>query len=199
VGIDAEMFVRVKGEVSDDYVRRLAWEMGGAFGPDKFWIDERHDRRALRVVDVHTQDGPDIVPGPGETFVRVSLWCRFYGVGYERGDLPFLIAVAAWLEERFALDKREAAIWYGGDSSGACAEPFGPDEREALFQHFVKHGHRPYLDDRRSTHLCSFCLEPMREYGWGPFNKVQAICGGCGKEEETTDGGATWTKTEKRR
>lgn len=213
MGIDAEMFVRVRRAVPDAEVKRLRYRMAEAFGASRFWIfneagkaapverdeDASFDNRhCMERVKVYTQDGPDILPEPGETFLRVYPATRYYGDGYERGDLPLLISLAEWLEANTG-----GEVWYGGDSGGCCAKVFDHDARAQLFAHFCRHGHQPYrsgwdaltaADDTKVTGLlCTFCDFAMTRNGWGP-NYQGWDCYGCGMRMESRDNGATFTK-----
>ncbi len=201
MGIDAEMFVRTKRAVSDRDVERWAYRLGEAFGHERFFLMERdwegQPRHAINRCAVYEQDGPDIVPEEGETFLTLSLYGRYYGEGYERGDLPFLIMLSEWLERNIP----GGEVWYGGDSSSVIAKPFGKAEREALFSHFADVGGIPYslgfsdaMRGGQEQPRCEFCSEPMTRYGFGP-NYAAYTCDGCGKKVETHDGGVTWKVT----
>lgn len=208
MGVDAEMFVRTRQPLMPEQVKLLAWEMGEAFGADRFWIFKEFDPpcRALAIVDIYEQDGDDIVPEDGEQFIRVYPSTRYYGKGYERGDLPFLIMLAEWLERRIP----SGQVWYGGDSSGICAERFDVSARTALLDHFARVGHFPYSGDPRTgsdqsrihddglRRICNFCEMPMRRYGWGGSTYGAFYCVGCGLDESTHDGGATWKSKEEK-
>lgn len=208
MGVDAEMFVRVKREVSDGEVRSLRLKLGDAFGADKFWIwrngqgpapvdatsDGGSSRHSVERVKRFTQDGDDIEPDRGETFLRVYPASRYYGIGYERGDLPFLLMLA-----RFLREVTGGEVWYGGDSSGACAQVLDDAYERELWAHFVANGHRPYLDgmewggDGIPTAYCNLCSSPMRRYGAGSSGMYAPFCCyGCGADVETRDGGKTW-------
>jgi hypothetical protein len=198
MGIDAEMFVRVRPPLSEDRVRRLSYEAVSAFGTGKLWVDREHGRRPIYAVDRYEQDGPTLRPKKGEQFLRLSMWARYYGEGYERGDLPTIIMLAEWLEHRVRAEpgNESAEVWYGGDSSGVCAAPFGAKERLALFVHFVEVGHAPYRSgwstDSALSRRCDFCDEPMRQYMFGGRDGFE--CEGCGLQEVTPDRGRTWEK-----
>lgn len=200
MGIDAEMFVRTKEAVTDEQVLQWAIDLHEAFGEFVFVIHRDApyafggDRHCLEIVDAYYQDGPQEDPADGETFIRAHLYTRYYGKNYERGDLPRIIAVARWLEDRIP----GAEVWYGGDSSGVPAEPFGQEERDALWAHFVKVGHRPYthagfIANRGdiAAPTCGLCKIPMRCYGIGK-NYGAFICDGCGWKLTTRDGGKTF-------
>lgn len=195
MGIDAEMFVRTRAPITEDFVRRLGYELGRSFGRDRFWIsragqydDQPHYRGAAAVVEKYEQDGDDIVPEPGETFIRIYPTTRYYGAGYERGDLPFLIMLAWWLESKVP----GGAVWCGGDSSGVCAEPFGVKERADLWAHFLSNAHEPYNGFGRSEEriVCPDCVEPMVQYGSGG-GWTMHVCDGCGWRRESQDGVVT--------
>lgn len=198
MGIDAQLLVRTTDKVSQKQVQDAAYDMAEAFGVDHFWITRPIDgagaHHCLQIVEVYTQDGPDILPKPGETLIEVSLWTRYYGPGYERGDLPLILAVAYWLEKRFP----GAAVWYGGDSSGVLAEPFGLAEREVYWSHFCENGHKPYRGGwgQEIKKDCDFCCKLMVQAGWGA-NYALLYCPGCGLRLESRDGGANWTEEKK--
>ncbi len=199
MGVDAEMFVQVKPPLSDREVERVAFELGSAFGHRQFFIDRtgkygEGGQHAVQPVDVFTQDRPNIKPKRGEQFLQVHLWTRYYGIGYERGDLPLILSIAQWFDLRLP----GCEVWYGGDSSGILAVHLDAVERASLWAHFVKHARRPYLDrfgqglGGTSRH-CTFCDEPMMQYGFGA--KYEAFsCAGCGFQEETRDSGLSWAE-----
>ena len=200
MGIDAQMFVKIRNQrLTQDEVKRLAWELGEAFGPQRFWIikptEWRSDfRGALTIIEEYSQDGDTIYPAVGEQFIECHLGTRYYGEGYERGDLPLIISVAQWLEIKIP----GCEVWYGGDSSGVSATAFDAVERARLFRYFVECGHRPYhgyFSDNlgsRAAHLCQYCDQPMTQYGFGG-DYQSWHCDGCGEKKETRDGGETWT------
>ena len=211
MGIDAEMFVRVKSRLSEDDVRTLGYLLGKAFGHSKFNTIHPHESRyegdrahnALEIVSEWNQDGPTIHPEPREQFIRVHLATRYYGTGYERGDLLLILGVARWLEENIP----NSSIWYGGDSSGVCAEPFGHAARESLWKHFRSNGHRPYngyFDRNNNSPECPLCKEPATQYGSGG-DFASFTCDGCGwklvhkggKEVTNIDPRTGWTDRER--
>lgn len=216
MGIDAEMLVRVKREVPDDEVRALRMALGGAFGAERFSIfravgqrgeaplQDSYDpetgwtkgRHLIERSSVFEQDGPSIEPEEGETLLRVHLATRFYGIGYERGDLPTILSVA-----RFLRDKTGGEVWYGGDSSGVCARLLDDAFERELWDHFVAVQHEPYYkpdmwggDNIPNVH-CAFCNHPMRRFGSGSNGMYAPFyCRGCGARVVTNDGGVTWAK-----
>ena len=200
MGIDAEMFVKTKQEYTSEQVRHMAHNLAEAFGHGRFTIirPERgyswlpNGQHCLELVTEYEQDGPPISPENGEQFIRVHMGTRYYGEGYERGDLPFITGVARWLEARIP----DAEVWYGGDSSGVCASHFDKAYREKLWDLFCKTGHEPYqhyfASGRATRPDCDFCLKPMVEFGWGPGEIVRFRCAGCGHVLITADGGETF-------
>lgn len=204
MGIDAEMLVRTKEPITNAEV--LAWSrrLVASFGEEFFWFCHPRSDRAvhetprhcLAIVDKMTQDGPDIYPGDGERFIRVYLTGRYYGVGYERGDLPKLIAIASWLEANIP----GSSIWYGGDSSGVVLEPFGVFERAELFRHFCRDGREPFFgipfgdpnEFPMPLRQCELCQAPLVRYGSG-HGYGSYRCNGCGFKLRTNDGGKSWT------
>lgn len=137
---------------------------------------------------VWEQDGDDIVAGAGETFLKVSLWTRFYGEGYERGDILTICAVAEWIEQNM----QPCEVWYGGDSSGVCAEPFPKERREELRALLYSQNGRDYFrfgaegTSRIHPAPCGLCIpgEPrFSQCGWGQ-DYMAVHCQGCGKTFE---------------
>jgi hypothetical protein len=182
MGVDARMFVRTPTKGLPD-LQRVAWEMCASFGAGHFWIARESGRRALAVLERYEQDGPDIFPAPEETFVNVSLRSRYWGPGYERGDLPLILTLAEWLERKF----QKGAVWYGGDSSGVCAAPLDSVARAALLDHAASGSHgflyRLGFSLQRGPgakgQSCEFCGNvPMAEMRWGQ-GLVGFICIGC--------------------
>lgn len=198
MGIDIGMFVKIKGKenfLSKKKVLALSYDICEAFGHDWFWIDRegRYDKagkHALEIVGVYYQDGPSVYANKDTQLIEVSTIHRYYGEGYERGDLPKIYCVAKWLEDRIT----KGVVYYGGDSSGVLAEKFGHKEREALWKHFVKVGHEPYtsvFEEKDKSRMCDFCQHKMTQYGFGQ-NYAAWICKGCGLKEKTDDGGVTY-------
>lgn len=151
---------------------------------------------------VWEQDGDPIFAAEGEWLLKVSLWTRYYGVGYERGDLLTICAVAEWVEANIP----NATVWYGGDSSGVLMEPFGPSEREALRKHLYSQHGRDYFNyggraggAAKMPKPCGLCIpgEPrFNQHGWGG-SYAAVNCAGCGKSFVSGDNGETWTEEKK--
>lgn len=106
MGIDAEMFLKVKPPLPEEAVKKISFDMCEAFGNEMFvsWApgnypngSPRDGRRPLEVIPEYNQDGPTITPEDGEQFIEVHMCTRYYGIGYERGSLPDILAVADWL------------------------------------------------------------------------------------------------------
>lgn len=68
----------------------------------------------------YLQDGPSILAEDGEWLLNVSLGLRYYGPVYRRGDINAICLIAEWIETNM----QPCELWYGGDSSGFCAERF---------------------------------------------------------------------------
>ncbi len=147
MGIDAKMLVKTTYQITEKEVLRLAYELGEAFYPETFMIwkkeeDEIKPHHCLSIVSNYEQDADTIGPKAGEVLIEVHLYGRYYREGYERGNFPQIKSIAEWLEAQIP----ESTIFYGGDCGGLSEEPFDKDAREKLWQHFLKHGHRPYND-----------------------------------------------------
>jgi hypothetical protein len=192
MGIDAEMFVRTMEPRSEDEVKQIAYRLGASFGSDRFWHfkDADYFHRCAEIVSEYGQDGPTLYPEKGEQFIRIHPATRYYGIGYERGDLPFLLALSDWLEASIP----GGVVWYGGDSSGVEAKPMR-EIRAELWRHFCANGHEPYVSafaGKNAGPYCTFCEHPMTQFGFGAKYEAYS-CHGCGDQIKTTDGRKTWT------
>lgn len=169
MGIDARMLIKTKSNPSQQQVLNWARQICDAYSNDKFWIDYEERRHCLTVIDEYTQDGDSIFPEKDETLIKVHLYDRYYGPGYERGDIGFYISLAAYLESLIP----RCEIYYGGDSSGVLAVKFDSVARDEMFRHFVKNAGSPYSDswkDSNQTPICFMCNNPMRCYGTNYFH-----------------------------
>lgn len=194
MGVDAEMFVRTRTKVTEANLREWHYAFGSAFH-DHLWAFGTHDNKVpetlyLFPVEVWEQDGDDIIPEEGETFLRLRPTSRYYGPGYERGDFPTLKAMAEFLEVLIP----ESEIWYGGDSSGMCAERFDRQAREEMLLHFVQHQHAPYLGHRNqymetqpTWPKCPYCQRECPQFGFGK-SYASFSCLGCGWKHVERDG-----------
>lgn len=136
----------------------------------------------------------------GECLLKLSLFGRYYGPGYERGDILTYCAIAEWLE----INIPGCEVWYGGDSSGVCAEPFHELKRRELRKHLFSGNGRDYFKrgwmETSSVRpkTCSLCPGGKycgSQFGSGMHDQYAAFhCAGCGKSVETRDGGNTWTE-----
>lgn len=213
MGIGAKMIVRGVPEiaVSDEWLKEMSWRLCQAIGAERFHVEAPArlaiDRSgALYPKDglpgrVYVQDGDDIVAVAGECLLQLSLWGRYYGAGYERGDILAYCAIAEWLEANI----EGGEVWYGGDSSGVCAKPFGEVERKQLKEHLFSKNGRDYFsrfgavlggDGCTPPPACGLCPRGIyrgQSYGFGRNGMFGAFsCEGCGKSVITEDGGKTW-------
>ncbi len=220
MGVDAQMCFILKEPLSKDEVRQLAMDCFEAFGsgmmmaygnrkhPEKNQkgpLEEllklgRRAHHCITATDEFTQDGDSIFPGEGEYLYEVHMWCRYYGIGYERGPLDRILSVARWFRTRLP----EARIYYGGDSSGCVADEFTPEFEQELWAHFCDQGGKPYggrfggmfRGDGCKTPVCKLCKVPYIRYGGGGGGQYASFrCDGCGHHIQTHDGGKSWTRS----
>ena len=195
MGIDAEMFAYVPRETVASDVLSLAYDLAEAFGPERFliaqpgkypwWPDGHH---AITVANEEDVAASSIEAREGWTLLCIQLRGRYWGMDDGRGDLPFMLMVARWIEHRCP----EAELWYGGDSCGI--EPLTAQKRAEMWARFCKVGHKPYRNYRLDTEYkrdCPLCRKPLRRYGWGG-RYAAMYCDGCGLDLETRDGGTSW-------
>lgn len=189
MGIDAQMLLKVPGKVNSKQVKKWSYDVCEAFLSDNFFIDRERKRHALSITKEFTQDGDSIIPNIDETLIEVNLWTRYYGEGYERGNFPLIKTLAEYFEKKIEGCK----VYYGGDSSGVCAELFDKKRRESMFEHFVDRGHKEYHFNTAQGPECEFCEHPMIQYGWGGGYEAFR-CAGCGYKYEVREGVKTEIK-----
>lgn len=207
MGIDAEMLLRINQPVMDEEIAVWSYSIAETLGAGNFFIqrDGKNPQGAISRVALWEQDGPDIEPKEGESFLRLHFWSRYWGPGYERGDLLFLISCAEWAEQNIP----DCEVWYGGDSSGVTVELWPATKREEFKRHFYSPSGRDYYKSFDSGDMfaheqpdissCSLCIPGARpiRFGWGADYRAYR-CHGCGYYFTTRDGGATW-KVERER
>lgn len=163
------------------------------------WKDYNVPHTARAPGMVYFQDADPVYAEPGEWLLKLSLWTRYYGVGYERGDILTLCSIAEWIEANM----QPCEVWYGGDSSGVELAPFGDPARRELRQHLYSQQGRNYFQSwgtppKVMPPKCGLCVpdECRQQYGSGMNGNYAAVsCAGCGKCFKTEDAGATWTET----
>lgn len=158
-------------------------------------------RGAKPGAQVWTQDGPPIFSEPGETFIEAHLWTRYYGPGYERGNWPIIKLTAEWLETRFP----GGEVWYGGDSSGICAEKFDAAAREEIHKLYLTDGHKPYTGffgtfsgRQKAKQTCDFCGGAAMINSGGGGGTEFWHCAGCGLHRVVDEKGVAHNLSRKR-
>lgn len=194
MGVDAQMLVRVPRPITDAELREWSYRLGSMAN---HWLflgsGEKVYHKPLERVSEYMQDGDTLYPRDGETFLTVPLGGRYYGEGYERGDLLAYVGIAEFIEALIP----SCTIWYGGDSSGVQAEPFNKARRAELLYHAATVGHDPYnagwdnlsRGDGFKTPTCPVCDFPIPRHGWGGNGTFASYyCSGCGWQVEHKNG-----------
>lgn len=191
MGVDVQLFVQTPGALDAEQVRRWSFELAEAVGHQHFWLSEKSDQHALRIVG---EDGyPRRAYGLTGHLLQVHQLWRYYGPGYERGDFPTILATVTWLQARIP----ECRVFYGGDSGEHLDEIDLPQ----LVTHWVHNGGTPYYGYfGRARDLtppdCPFCRAQMTLGGGGQGDTFWR-CNGCGKKALTTAEGQTAFSAEK--
>lgn len=195
MGVDAQMAVRLLEPISDAELVAASYRLGEANGAyDTFFVSDDKDmergeaRRALNRIT--SEEDRYFSGGRGDDPTRwlwVSLWGRYYGEGYERGNLWSYIAIAEWLERNFI----GCTVFYGGDSDGNL-EVFDKAARERLIAHWADKGRRPYYAGEGKSYgkwysaesplrpTCPLCQYPATQYGSGG-KYASWTCDGCSR------------------
>ena len=199
MGVDAIVFAKLPRRVEDVEIVRLRRALCGAFGASKFSIDRSDGIETPPPIGRLDYGKPASNQhicnrGDDETVVEVNIWMRYYGIGYERGDLPFLLTLCKFLLDWF---DGEAVVHYGADCNDE-QPPMTEERANELWAHFVRHQCEPYyLNDRPEgiRCFCGFCGgAEMNRHGWGAGYGVFR-CWSCGLSKTTKDGGITWEAT----
>jgi hypothetical protein len=183
MGVDSIMIIRVPRPLTDDEVKREAVKAQIALGnngvlavdsPGKYtWRPE--GRHCLSII--HGEANENIERRPDETLIDVGLRTRYYGVGYERGDLVSILAVARWFRIAFA----PCEIWYGGDNG--TVEQLDEVRENDLWVHFMSDAGRAYFSrpprDGNAIH-CTFCDVDAGVFMFSG-NESGHVCPSCGQ------------------
>lgn len=172
MGVDARMYIPSNKIYTNDELAWLSYRLGEAIGPDVFMLfDDKY-----HALEIETDYIPDSLPKCLQV-INVNLGGRYYGQGYERGNLWNYIAVAVWIEKNMGITP-----YYGGDSSDYL-ELFDASMRAELINHWCKVGGIPYRD-RNEHHtnqpICPRCNVLATQFGYGG-NYTAWTCLGCGK------------------
>lgn len=192
------------GDARDEARKKILADIGEApkqrrLAIEKTFTRYRDEDSPVAGSEYHEDSDEPITANPGECLLELSLLGRYYGEGYERGDILAYCAIAEWLEANIP----GCEVWYGGDSSGVCARHFNEEMRSSLRRHLYSQNGRDYFasfgrysgnDGIPKPMACSMC--PGGKFcgnrnGFGG-NFAAYSCGGCGKSFETRDGGKTY-------
>lgn len=210
MGIDARILLRSQVQLFDEDLRKMSYMLGSTVGPEKLhfpdyaWEGDKMVKRANQVAirpcdgNIWEQDGAPIHPAEGEFFYEVLLQSRYYGPGYERGDWSGIRSIIEFFKYNYP---NSIDVWYGGDSSGVCAERMDREALEVINRHFYLQGQRPYLGAfggfrGESSMICPRCHGPCSDHG-GSSEVTFFICHGCGDRFTRPVGGIVATKVGK--
>lgn len=200
MGVNAQMLIKKQKEaLSKNDLIRYSYKIKSAFSEIVYHQAPEENKystsgsRTLKVIDEYMQDGDSILSKNGEQLIEVDLSCRFYGIGYERGPLPDILMLAKFIKANIS----DCSIWYGGDSSGCCAQELTPKYEKELWNHFCDSINLEYQRyfGKLDPPICDFDKEPMIEYSWGPNGRVKFCCMACDIKKETFDKGQTFNIT----
>ena len=206
MGIDAVIEVGVNREVSDDEIKRWSWLLAECIGARYFFIDKENGQGALSR-SKKEEYGPWCSKEEAvkhAEMLEVHTWSRYYGEGYERGDILTLCGIAEWCEANLP----GAVVYYGGDSDEIITS-WSEEERKKLRDLLYTSSGRAYfrggfgLDEypQATPPLCSLCIDSsgFAQNAAGQGGKyIGVYCPGCGDSFTSRDAGKTWSKDEKK-
>ncbi len=185
MGVDAEMMFTMAVTPNPKRLREIQYLLMERVGRSIFWTDSYvdKDKKQAQAFLVPTTEG-DIWDGPSvnlPNMVRVKLFCRYYGEGYERGPALELCGTMLVLLSQSDV----TSVWYGGDSSGVHGENYTRARVHMLLDYYCRSGHEPYRrafhkDGEGPTPDCSYCTVPMIRNGFGG-SYANFYCSGCGE------------------
>lgn len=157
MGLDAQMLFRSPRLLGDAELARLNHDLVRTFYHPLGCMGYPDQLRKVAISRTARGDfgqdgfGKDSEPGEdrrippanraGGEWYWVSLSGRYYGVGYEWGDIWGFIGIAEWIEFRVP----GSEVWYGSDTHDFL-EPFPKPVRDKLAKHFLAVGHGEYAN-----------------------------------------------------
>ena len=192
MGVDALMYVRVKDKsLTNKQIKQYAWRLSGAFYREPFWYHD--DEGSLTLASEDDRNYFDLQEKEDEIILKVNLMGRYYGIGYERGDLPTLLSIMNFIEQMIP----NSSIYYGGDCSDRLVL-MTKEEKETLWKHFLLHGHEPYVERFSGIFKgfsliphCPTCDEDLISNGGGG-NETFWFCYGCNRTATSNKETITW-------
>lgn len=189
MGVNVVMFAVVARELTVEEVRRESARMCSALGSWRYNVYRPGrlyggvGQHALEIAEPTDLDHHAMqLRGAHGTILCVHISTRYYGPGYERGDLVSISATARWLRDAFKPTMCE--VYYGGDS-GDNVTLFDDAAEAALWDHLRGDRSRAYFDwgsrHGGQRHVCDFCNVPTMDRGGSDTDGILS-CGSCGGE-----------------
>ena len=203
MGVDAEMVFTMTTTPTVARLREIQYALMEKVGREIFFTETwEHGYDGPKVPQMFLSpwdsdrhcgfDGPDI---EALNLIHVSLFCRYYGEGYERGPALKLAAIMLVLLGQPDVEE----VYYGGDSSGIAGEPYTRERVHALIDYYCHFGREPYMRyelpaasrimpkrGEGPTPACSYCHVPMHRSGFGGAY-ASFFCPGCGESLKLRD------------
>jgi len=143
---DLEIFATLGRPVSDEDVRRLAFDLSEALSSDRI-LD--YDGRGAILLESKAEYEvlPEELPRE-ESVLRARLSTPYYGKGYERGRWPEIAATLEFLRHRLP----GARVWYGPDGTEHVDE-VTQEFLDSMWDYWAQHGSRPYYQRQSGAQL----------------------------------------------
>ena len=189
MGVDARILIKIikpESWLNPTSLRQLSAQLTNVIGPEFFFLRPEENRHALSFVleetrrwaekypedfsrfdpngpAIWSQDGDDIVAEPNEQFIEVHVGGRYYGENYARGDWKSLSWIMMWC----IFNIPDCEVWYGGDSSGICAEHMTSRRMNKMTKYFLTMGGDEYWMNKPGQYTCEFCNTKVINSGGG--------------------------------
>jgi hypothetical protein len=190
MGVDAEMVFTMTQEPTEKRLREIQYQLMERVGKEIFWresVDDSGQKQPQMFLEPWFEEEYSCFDGPRlglRNMVRVKIWSRYYGEGYERGPGLQLAAAMLVLLSQPDVDR----VFYGGDSSGIEGEDYTRERVHELIDYYCRFGHESYRRPGFQPHgertgeppKCTYCHIEMIRSGYGQ-HFASFFCSGCGE------------------
>src|SRR5215204_6552309 len=120
------ILARLERDISESELQQLRMRLLSElfFEADDFYIEGPLLRVTQREFEFVPEADRDAV------WLSLNLWRKYYGPGYERGNIQKFVEVAEWLNQVLL----GCELYYGNDATPEDLQPFDRDRRTSLLE-----------------------------------------------------------------